>query len=184
MEAKNLLYKTKCYLAGNLEYENWDSAISWRESVKKDLASMGIIALSPLDKVFKNFEKEELSLHDELKKNLAQGDLLTVHKRMKSIRRRDLGLIDFSNFTICVFNAGKPTVGTVEELSLNQRSNKPTFIVVPQGFSSIPLWLCGMFKPECFYNSLNDVLSHLRKVNSGEIPVTEENWRLFEDKYL
>ncbi len=181
---KNLLRGTKCYLAGNLEYENWESSISWRESIKKDLALMDIIALSPLDKVFKNFEQEQLGLHTKLHKLLEQGDLRAVHNQMKSIRRRDLAMVDFCNFIICVFNAGKPTVGTVEELAIGLRANKKIFVVIPQGLSKIPLWLIGMLKPECFYNSLNEVLNHLKKIDSGESPITEENWRIFEDLYL
>lgn len=182
MKQKNILKGCKVYLCGPLQYENWDKAISWRDSTKLVLKDLGILPLSPLDKVFKNFEKEELNLHVKLNECLKNGDLQTVHTRMKQIRRRDLGLIDFSNFVICVFNPGVATVGTIEELSLSQRSNKPVFIACPK--DKISLWLLAMFPPSCFFNSLGDIIDHLYEINSGKIEISQEHWRIFENDYV
>lgn len=182
MKQKGILKGTRVYLAGPLQYENWSKAISWRDSIKVDLKEMGIVPLSPLDKVFKNFEKEELGLHSKLNKLLKNGDLETVHQKMKSIRRRDLGLIDFSNFVICVFNPGVPTVGTIEELSLSQRSQKKVFIACER--DKIPLWLLAMFPPQCFFNSLEDIIKHLKLINNGKISISNQHWRIFENEFI
>jgi nucleoside 2-deoxyribosyltransferase len=179
---ENNLRGTKVYCAGNLENENWQKALSWRESLKQELSKIGIVCLSPLDKVFKNFEKEGENLHTELKELIKKGDLEPVHQKMKSIRRRDLALIDRSDFVVCVLDVQKPTFGTIEELVLSEKQSKPVFIVVKGG--AIPLWLLAMFKPKYFYDSLEDVIIHLKKLDNGELPITDENWRIFEDKYL
>lgn len=181
----NLFNKTRCYLIGNLqsESENWEYVVNWRKDFSEKVRDMGVITMSPLDKVFVNFKQESRIFQTEMLKLLEEGKLDEVHNEMKSVRRRDLAMIDHSNFIVGVLNAEKPTFGTVEELSFAVRANKPIFLVIQQGIKKVPLWIAGMLKPDSFYNSLDEVLNKLQAIDCGTIPITDENWRLFSDEY-
>lgn len=181
---KNLLKGSKCYLAGNLQAQSNEISVSWREDFKSKVKEMGIVTLSPLDKVFINFEKEGKGFREEMFKYLEEGNILEVHNRMKNVRRRDLAMIDFSSFVVVVLNSELPTFGTIEEMSVSQKQNKPIFIVVKPNLKKIPLWIAGMFKPECFFNTLEEVIDKLHKIDQDEEYISQENWRIFEKEYV
>ncbi len=179
-----VLNKTKIYLAGNLQEIDRNEALNWREDFEAKVKPLGIVCLNPLKKVLKNFEVEDFGFTYWMKKLVRQGEFEEVHQKMKSIRRRDLGMIDFSQAVVANIDTTKFTAGTIEELSLAQRSNKKVFIVVSPDKSHIPLWILGMFEPQTFFNSLDEVVDELKKYNSGEKPIEQENWRIFEDNYV
>lgn len=179
----NILNKTRCYLAGNLQEEDPKFTVSWRAEFKQEAEKMGIVTLSPLDRVFINFELESPEFREKMFECLESGDMITVHEKMKAIRRRDLAMIDHSNFVVAVLNATLPTFGTIEELSFAQRANKPVFIVVTPNYTRIPLWLLGMFKPTVFYRRLRDVIDDLKSLDSGERDLNQEEWRIFSPEY-
>ena len=145
---------------------------------------LNIICMSPIERVFSNFPVESPSLQSELKAKRKKGQLLQVHRKMKEIRRRDLSMIDHSNFVIIVLDTTRPTYGTIEELVVAEKSNKPVFIVVKPNLKHIPLWLLGMFKPNCFYRSLSHVKDALLSLDSGESKLEKKHWKIFDKKYI
>ncbi len=119
-----------------------------------------------------------------MRERIAAGDLEWGHKKMKEIRRRDLAMVDNSTFIVAVINTAKPTYGSIEELTLAEKSNKPVFIVIKPSLKHIPLWLLGMFKPSCFYSSLQEVQNHLIRLDTGISPFDKKHWKIFEKKYV
>jgi len=180
----NLLKGAKTYLIGNLQDENESFALNWRDKFTNDVKDMGIITMSPLDKVYINFPYECKGFREELFDKINNGKIDEVHKIFKDIRRRDLSMVDSSQFIVCILNTKIPSYGTIEELAVACRSNKPVFIhLVPEN-SRIPLWLLGMFRPSCFYKSVEDIISELRKYDSGEKELDTKYWKIFEPQYL
>lgn len=184
-EAKRgVLWKTKCYLLGNLQDISAEEAISWRNYFQDEVKDMGIVCLNPLEKVFRNFNKEGKDFQKRMFDLLEIGDLETVHQEMKAVRRRDLAQIDFSNFLVGVLNTEARTYGVIEELSLAERSQKPIFLTIKPSIKAIPLWVAGMIKPSCIYSSLNNIIAELELINSGKKEISNDNWRIFEEEYL
>jgi hypothetical protein len=178
------LWGSKCYLIGNLQNSDADFVKEWRANFSSRMRRLGIITMSPLDKVFVNFDTEDTSFHKILRARLEKGKFEEVHKEMQAIRRRDLAMVDHSNFIVGVLDVERPTYGTVEELSFVARANKPLFLVIKQGVHNTPFWLIGMFKAEVFFNSLEEVTGRLEDISSGKVPLTQEGWRVFDDRYI
>lgn len=180
----NTLRGSKCYLAGNLEFEDWNFSISWRTEFEERVAPLGIKVLSPLKSVFKNFPKEAKDFTLQLKAALAAGDYNFVHEQSKLIRSKDLNLCDIATFLVINLNPSKPTFGTIDELITASRAKKPIFLIIKGGYTNIPIWLAGYVKPEFVFNSLNDVIDELFRLDS--LPnscLNNKYWRLLEKEY-
>lgn len=179
-----LLYKSKVYTIGNLEYGCFTNAKSWRDSLVTELSPLGITILSPLDKVFENYPQEGADFNKHLKGQLTLGNFDYVHEEMKAIRNRDLAMCDLSTFLIAYLDISKPTYGSVDEIITAKRNQKPVFLVIDGGYKNIPLWLSSYFKPNWVYCSLNDVVETIKKIDSGEISVNNKYWKILSQKYL
>jgi len=173
-----ILNKTKVYLCGGIE--NFPGQ-NWRESITTELSKMGIIALDPLDKPFINSHPEDQDIHRWLRERRAALDLQSVRDFIKVVRRQDLTMIDRSDFVIANLHPTKASYGSAEELSFSERALKKVFIVIDGGIQFTPYWLLAMFSEKCFYNSIDDVLTELRKIDNGEIQMDDKYWRLFKE---
>lgn len=176
----DLLNGTKTYTIGNLQYASFDHAREWRQYLKDKLVPIGITVLSPLDKVFKNFPQEDEKMQDKLKKALENGDFNYVHNESKSIRARDLAMCDISTFLIAYLDVTKPTIGSIDEIITSKRSSKPVFLVIDGGYKKIPIWLASYFRPNWVYNSLDEVINILYKINNGKEEINNKYWKILE----
>ena len=181
---RGVLWKSKCYLFGNLQDISAEEAVSWRAYFQEQVKEIGIVCLNPLDKVFRNFGKEGKDFQRRMFDLLDKGDVQTVHEEMRAVRRRDLAQIDFSNCLVGVLNTEAKTYGVIEELSLAERSQKPIYLVVKPTVRQVPLWIAGMLDPSCIYSNLDDVITDLKLIDSGTKQVSNDNWRIFEEEYL
>ena len=173
----NLLNKTNVYLAGPMQYQN---GRGWREDVAIWLSEMGIKALDPYNKPFLFAPSEAEDDHSRLYMKLEAGDYEAVHQHMKEIIRYDLACVDRSDFILTYIDPTINTIGTINELSLARSLRKPVFIVVKGGIKKCPLWLLGMFKPNYFYSSFEEVKNMLTKINDGETLPDSSRWRLLK----
>lgn len=103
-----------------------------------------------------------------------------VADHMKKVRSFDLSMVDRSDFIICYLNPEVPTFGTMEELSWAARCKKPTFIVIEGGKQKTPFWVMGMFPHKYIYNTFEEVVKTLEKIDDGKIQINSDRWRLFE----
>lgn len=183
MKKHGVLWKTKCYLAGNLEYDSSSFALDWREKFNKEARKMGVITLSPTDNPLINYPKEDNKFRDILKDALKNGDYRWVHEKMKEIRSKDLCCIDYSAFVVAVINTKIPTVGAVDEIIVAKRQNKPVFLVVDGGYAKLPLWWCSYFTYDWVFSNLDSVINTLKSINRGELGLDNKYWRLLDYKY-
>lgn len=177
---KNLLYKTKTYLAGPMQYENGEG---WRNKLQPSLEKMGIIVFNPYHKPF----LKDIEENDDVKKHLDElmesGSYDEVQKRMKEIRAYDLNLVDRSDFIIAYINPKTPTFGTMEELVTAVKMKRPTFIAIAGSKKKTPLWLLGMFPHKYIYDSMDDILDMVIKIDSGEKEIDSDRWRLLKKEF-
>ena len=176
----NILKNTKVYLAGNMEHT--DGSVEWRDYVSKKLSQMEIKTLSPLDTVFVNQNNE--SEEDRLKLKVARSneDFDYVSTYMKAVIQKDLRLIDLSDFVIINLEISKPTFGTIHELVIATQQKKPVFLSVGDK-KMCPLWLLGLLKHNYIYNNLDEILSMISKIDSGEKVIDIKLWRLLVPEY-
>lgn len=177
----NILNKTKVYLAGNLENAN-SNTNTWRDYVKNELNSLNITFLSPLEHMFTDDMPEDESNQRKVKWLRDNSEFEAVHEHMKKIIRKDLRLVDVSDFFIFNFDIKTPTYGTMHELVLASQQRKPVFISVGDK-RRCPLWIMGLFNHKYIYNDVGEIVDVLKKIDSGEIEINNSRWRLLKPEF-
>lgn len=179
----NILRDTKAYLAGNLENITNGKAVSWRNWFTKQVKPMGIKCISPLEKVFINFRQEDAHFKSMMKDLMRIGRYEQVHEHMKSVIRRDLAIVDKSDFLVVSLEPDIPTFGTLDEIFSGLSHRKPIFMCVRGGIQNTPLWLMGRVPPNFIFNNLEEIIQVLKKIDDGTIPLDEKYWRIFTEEF-
>lgn len=177
---KGLLYRTRTYLAGNLEFSS--ETTNWRTQVKQELEPLGIICFDPMQGNFINDQDESDEYRNKIISQRESGNWEEVQNFMKGVIEKDLRLIDIVDFVIFKFEFDKPTYGTTHELIMAQAEKKPIFVVADDK-RKVPLWLVGLLPEKYIYDSIESVISTVKLINSGEKPIDSRRWHLLKEKY-
>ena len=176
----NLLYKTKTYLVGHMQYL---SGRDWREEVTEKLSELSITCFDPYKKPFiKDVEEDEAS-RQEMEAWMKTKQYDRVTERMKTVRSYDLNLVDRSDFIIAHLVPDVASWGSAEEIVTAVRMKKPIFISMEGGKAKTPLWMLGMLPHKYIYNSLDEVLEMLYAIDNGVKPIDSDRWRLLRKEY-
>ena len=162
-------------MLGPMEYSNGQS---WRNEVKEKLKSVGILFFDTYYKPFLNRKEENDKVRQKWFKWMSLGKFDKVSFELKTVRSDDLRLCDLSDFGIVQIRPSVPTYGTMEELSWLNRCKKPLFIFIEGGKKKTPIWLMGMIPHKYIYNNLDEIISMLLKIDSGEKKIDSDRWRL------
>lgn len=144
--------------------------------------TLEIIPLTPLQECLENQPSEDDAKRAQLKELVAARTpegLEEVHDYMKAIVRRDLRMVDLSDFIVASLEVTKPTFGSVHEIIMASIQRKPLFIHVAEG-DRIPLWLLGFIPPERFYRSLDAIKEELTHLANGTLPMDFKYWRILK----
>ncbi len=176
----NLLNKTSAYTIGHMEYQNGEG---WRQYVEKELTPLGINIYNPYAKPFcENVEEnEDMGAHLKMLMETEQYD--EVSKIMRRIRNFDLRLTDISTFCIAHIQPSIASWGSAEELTTVCRAKKAVFISVEGGKKKCPRWIMGMFPHKYIYDSVGDVVTMIKKIDSGEKPMDSDRWKLLKPEF-
>lgn len=163
--------------------ENVIDGNDWRIDTTKDLNKIGITVFNPYFKPFINEIKEDEAARAELKVWMEKGDFHRVHKRMKQVRADDLRLCDISDFFVAYIDPKLASWGSAEEIYTANRMKKPLFIVINGGKRKAPLWLMGMIPDHYFYDSLEDALEMIYRIDHSDVKIDSDRWRLLKEEY-
>lgn len=173
-----ILNKSRCYLAGNIE--NADSASGWRDLVKEKLKHTGICFFDPLHKPFADSINEDKAHTERLLKLRSEGQYEEVSSILRKIRVEDLSVVDRVDFLIVNISSKVASFGTAEELFWANRLKKQMFIINREGKKNCSLWLFGTVNHEQIFDSVDEVIERIDKINSGQIKIDELKWKLFK----
>jgi nucleoside 2-deoxyribosyltransferase len=179
--SQHLLHRTKCYLAGNIE--NSDAPNYWRDLVKSELAETGIIFFDPLKKPFLDSVNEDKEHIARLVKLRQESRFDELSKIMRKIRVEDLSLVDRSDFLIALISAKTASWGTAEEVFWANRMKKPIFLVVAEGQRACPFWIFGTLPSDQIYENIENVITAIKKLDSGEKKIDLSRWKIFRDEF-
>ena len=174
-ERPNNLYRTKTYLVGHMQYANGED---WRLKVEKSVAPLGVQVFNPYKKPFVKDVDEDEESRNKILQDMDNGWYNDVTKRMKQIRSYDLNLVDMSDFIVAHLLPDVASWGSAEELVTAVRMKKPIFISMEGGKKKTPLWMMGMIPHRYIYDSIEEILDMLNKIDSGEKEIDSDRWRL------
>ena len=166
------------YLAGAITYVS-DDGICWRVDIKQKSKILipKISFFDPTDKPGGlgseiGYEKH---IAQQWKLN-GQFDELTSH--VKKYRRLDLRMVDNAHFLILNIDIDVFTLGSIDEAITAERQCKPIFAIVKQGKQRAPDWLFAMTKHQEIFDSNEQCVDYLSKLDSGEIEL-DNRWVLY-----
>jgi len=175
-----LLYKTRTYLVGSMQYSE---GRSWRDEITPKLEKMGITVFDPYKKPFVSNVDEDEKTRAALAELMNKEDLETVAERMKPVRNYDLRLCDLSDFIIAHIIPHVASWGSAEELVTSCKMHKPTFVSIEGGRKKCPLWVTAMFPTKYIYNNVGEIVSVLERIDSGEKPMDSKRWKLLKEEF-
>ena len=159
------------------------SGRDWREEITEKLTPLSISCFNPYKKPFlKDVAEDEASRHDmETWMKTKQYDRVT--DKMKIVRSYDLNLVDRSDFIIAHLVPDVASWGSAEEIVTAVRMKKPIFISMEGGKSKTPLWMLAMFPHKYIYNSIEEVVDMIKKIDNGEVRLDSGRWKLLKKEY-
>ena len=176
----NLLFRTKTYLVGHMQYL---SGRDWRADVTKNLKELGITCFNPYEKPFMKDVEEDEETREQMDVWMKTKQFDRVTDRMKTVRAYDLNLVDRSDFIIAHLVPEVASWGSAEEIVTAVRMKKPVFVSMEGGKSKTPLWMLGMFPHKYIYNSVDEIVDMLYAIDGGEKEIDSDRWRLLQKKY-
>jgi hypothetical protein len=175
-----LLEKTKTTIIGPMQYS--DGRVI-REYFKEELGRINITVFDHYHKPFIDEDIQETQeMADHLKELVKQEKYDEIYEK-RAIRSYDLSLIDRSDFIIFHFIPGIVTVGSWEEFFQANSLKRPIFFITEGGKQLTPIWVFWTIKPKYVYSSKEEVLDTILKIDSGEIKIDSDRWRLFKKEF-
>lgn len=171
----NILNKSYCYLGGNLE--NTEDALLWRQKLTEKLSKIGVKCLDPTTKMFQDQIAETEEERMKVKAWRENGEFDKVHIFMKEVIRRDLRAVDLAYFTIFKLEPSKPTWGTVHEIVLASQQRKPVLLLIDNK-KNTPIWLMGMINMDFVFESIDELIDYLERIDTGLEPIDSKYWKL------
>ena len=174
----SILNKTRTYLVGHMQYA---SGRDWREQVEEELRPLGIRIFNPYKKPFVKDVNEDEGIRATTERNMELGYFNDVADRMKRIRSYDLNLVDRSDFIVAHLLPEVASWGSAEEIVTAVRMKKPIFISMEGGKSKTPLWMMGMLPHHYIYDSIEEVVDMIKKIDDGSKKIDSDRWRLLRE---
>lgn len=167
-----------CYLIGAIDHAS-DQGVGWRKDLIDKCKNLGlkIKFLDPTNKVT-GLQEEIGEEHNKNVRLKATGQWDELSSVMRTIVRQDHRCVDLSDFVIFYLDISVHTCGSYFELQSAFSQKKPYFIIVPTGKYNTPAWLFGICDHNYIFESIDAVVEHLLKLNSGVIQLSDR-WVLF-----
>jgi len=171
---KGKLDQAVIYLAGSME-ESPDGGKNYRQQFISKCRSAGlkIKFLDPTNKIT-NLTPDVDIEKNRIEKYKEEENWEELRKLMKKIVRQDLRQVDLSDMVIAFIDKKVYTCGTLEEVFNNERQKKLTLIISSGGKKKCPAWLFGIIHYDYIFDSDDEVVEYLVKMNNGEIPLNDK----------
>jgi hypothetical protein len=174
----NRLKGSIAYLSGPID-ASIDGGVGWRREITPQLKELGILILDPTNKPTNDFI-EDPNIHIELQQLKLAGQWDKVNEIMKPIRNFDLRCCDKADFLIVYLDLSITMCGTFEEIFSANQSKKPVLIYCKQGKQAVPNWLFGTVPPGHIFQTMEDLVGHIRGIHFGGIEPNLNFWKFFD----
>lgn len=174
MKTRGILDDSVIYLAGAMEaHTSGGSCYRTTFKHKCKTAGLKIKFLDPTQKITKltpDVDKEKARIEEYRTAN--NWDAL--RSLMKKIVKQDLRQVDLSDLVIAFIDKKVFTCGTIQEIITAENQRKLVLVVAEGGKQNCPAWLFGIIHYNFIFDSQEEVVDYLVKVNNGLIPIDEK----------
>ena len=177
----NVLENTRTYLVGHMQYA---SGRDWREDVTEELSPLNVRIFNPYDKPFVKDVDEDEDTRLSIAHCMERGYFNDVAERMRLIRSYDLNLVDRSDFIIAHLLPEVASWGSAEEIVTAVRMKKPIFVSMEGGKRKTPLCIMGLLPHHYIYDSIEQVVYMIKKINDGSKKIDSDRWRLLKKELI
>lgn len=175
--SQNVLYKTRCYLIGHMQYEN---GRGWREKIKDVLGGRDITFFDPYHKPFLDDVPEDEKSREQMLHWMETEQYDLVQTRMWAVRGYDLRLCDICDFFIAHINPSVASWGSAEEITTVVREKKPLFLSIEGGKKKTPLWIMGKLPHKYIYNNIDEIVDTVKAIDDGIVKINSDRWKLLK----
>lgn len=156
---KNFLKDKLFYLSSPIEF----GVDNWRYEFKENL----------INKFKINIYDPFLDPKQQWTKQISKARKEKNFDKIASIARnfvlKDYLMVDKADGLIAYLPYKVPTIGVHYEISRSLNSNKPTFLICPEGKELLPVWYYGIINHKNMFGNFNDFYDYLEKINNGLI---------------
>jgi len=172
----NRLESAVCYLAGPIDFDP-DLGVGYRQRIK-ELCIEANIKLKFLDPTHKltGLSKDVGQEQNKIQRYKRNQDWKNLRLFMKRIVKEDLRQVDLSDFLIVMVDTSVHMCGTYHELLTAESQRKPVLVITKGGKDKAPAWLFGIIRHEYMFDSIEQCVAHLEKLNNG--------WEKLNDKWI
>ena len=155
-----------------------DSGIQWRINLKNKAIEKGLEIkwLDPCDKP--EWLGSEVGTEKSLTKKLInEGKWQEAREYVKKFRHFDLRAVDISDFMIVKIDIKTHICGTYDEIFTAEDQLKPILVIMGEGQKKedIPTWLISFINEDNIFESEDECINYLVKINNGEIKL-DDRW--------
>jgi len=176
-ERDGRLFNSRCVLSGAIDRVD-DDGVQWRNNIKIECEkrNFGIKFFDPCDKpksLGSEIGKEKIAV----KRLVREGRWEEAQELVKIFRHFDLRAIDWCDFVIVKIDINVHACGTYDEIFLAEREHKLILVIMGEGQTKIdiPSWLVAFINEDEVFDTEDECVEYLSKLNSGDIPL-DERW--------
>lgn len=164
--------------------ENTNGEI-WRNRIKEELSSRGILFLDPYNKPFLNDFPEDNDSRKEMVRWRENGQYDLLREKMRMVRSHDLRCIDLADWCIAVIHPKIASWGSGEEIPTAIKEKKPLFLIIddPKGKIACPLWFFGVLPHKYIYGSIDEALEMIKAIDDGIVKLSSDRWKLLKEEF-
>lgn len=148
----------RAYLSGPIEF---GSGPNWRMEPSKILIEQFKVDL------FDPFDDPKQQNAPKLIEAREQCNFDEMARIADSFVRKDLSVVDSSDFLVACLPRGVPTTGTVHEIIVKANSKKPVLLVCLEGKQYIPFWYWAFIPHSQMFGRWEDLWQYLKEVDAG-----------------
>jgi len=170
------------YLCGPIDRVP-DAGVVWRKRFTTLIKerNLSIKILDPTNKPAGQISESEVE-RDYMNRLKAQKKWDELKVFVQNLRRTDLRFVDYSDFVVARVDQSVHMCGTYDEIFLAEKQHKPVLIICEGGKACLPNWLFGVARIDEIFDTVEDCVDYLCKLNSGDIPI-DSRWVLVK-QYL
>ncbi len=162
------LKNKRVYIGGPIEHDNPE--FDWRKEPKKVLRTeFGLEIFDPAE----DPKQQWVPVLNEARR---EKDYERMHAIAKGFVKKDLCLVDRSDFLISYVPYKMPTTGTVHEIVIAENAKKPVLLVCPQGKEMASFWYFGFIDHRNIFGSFAELYAYLREVDAGNCKEDDRWW--------